>query len=191
MSRRLTIVLAAALVLGACQSTEESVAVAPAPEPTVPTVEPLDLFAITTEIDGDHPQGACVTEDEMAADILARVRTEMMLIGLTCHSIYDEPTLYNRYVDFTVGNRDVIVDAQRTVGGFLGRYQRGSRARLFDTYITELANEESEVIRAESAWRYCESRRDRFFTFAEMQEPDLQAYLSEVADTAQDLYTPC
>src|SRR3546814_14616576 len=87
-----------------------------------------------------------MTEDEMLADHFIKLRTEIMITGLTCPVPYQDPDLYTRYVDFTFEHQDRILASQKVLGRLLGRIKKGRNDRLFDSFHKKLANTESRAV---------------------------------------------
>ncbi len=160
-------------------------AAAPVTVPVTAFVEPVTFAPI------GHPSGACMTEEEIAAEQTVRLHTAMMVTGLTCHSFYREPALFDHYQQFTVEHEGSLGAAQNAIGGFLARYRSGNRNRLFDTYQTEVANAESRLVADASAPTYCRLRRDQYFTAANFTEVDLGAYVDLMVDHHRESYRVC
>ncbi|MEQ9815548.1 MAG: hypothetical protein RLO50_22440 [Azospirillaceae bacterium] len=166
----------------------------PPPPPPPPRVDPLaglfppifdDYFELA------HPPGACVTQEEMEADLMIRLRNEVMVSSLTCQSAYGGDQAFIDYVNFTTVHAPSIRNGQETLGNFLGRYLGGSRARLFDTYITEMANQESQTVINVSPGRYCAARRTQFETATDFDQSELDRYLTQAMVEYGENYPLC
>ena len=190
-------IMSALFLLAACQTADEETVVetvtAPAPTPGGLRGVQLDnpMFPDLVEFETQHPTGACTTDEEVLADQLIRLHTQLMITGLTCFVPYDDPNLFVAYQDFTRSFQGRIRDSQRTLGAFLGRYMGGNRNRLFDTYRTRMANTESQTVIDVSASRYCAAQQERFYTVAGFGEADLNAYLQEAAAYYRPHYPSC
>lgn len=158
-------------------------AVAAARDPMFPD---LVAFAPT-----NHPAGSCVTEDELVADQFIRLHTEMMVAGLTCQGAYGDPGLFTKYAEFTRDHQDRVRDSQSVLADFLGKYMSGNQNRLFDTYRTEMANDESQLVIDVSAGRYCQAMRDKFYAAADFGTGDLDSYLDEALAHYRSKYQVC
>lgn len=184
--RRLAVLVAAIVVAAACQSEksprQSRASAAPPPQSTA-IVEPVTFSPI------GHPAGACMTEEEIAAEQMIRLHTAMMVTGLTCHGFYREPTLFERFQDFTIENEDRLGAAQDSIGTFLARYRSGRG--LFDTYQTLIANAESRLVAEASAPTYCRLRREQFYTASTFTEVDLDTYVELMVDHHRDSYRIC
>ncbi len=190
--RRLAFVLAAALLAGACQtdkSPRQSIAT-PATPPAAPSLRTALAEPVTFSPIG-HPDGACMTEEEMAAEQAIRLHTSMMVTGLTCHGFYREPALFDRYQQFTVEHQRRLGNAQNTIAGFLARYRSGNRNRLYDTYQTQVANAESRLVADATAPTYCRLRRDQYYTAADFTQADFDAFVELMVDHHRNSYRTC
>lgn len=193
-------VLAMAFVLAACQTTSP-----PEEQSAVKTAEALAARPPATPGAGDgtlypdlvpfevanHPPGSCMSEEEISADLFLRIRTELMVTGLTCHAYYDEPRLYDRYMTFTVDHQAHIRKVQDVMGRFFAHNQRGNRNRLVDEYITRTANGESRVMRAVSTKKYCEGRRAQYEALTSFDTAELLSHLDAGVERYRLAYSVC
>lgn len=193
--RRFVILAAMVVVAASCQtakSPRQSVASASPPTAAAPTQSYRQAFAEPATFSPiGHPSGACMTEDEIAAEQAIRLHTAMMVTGLTCHGFYREPTLFDRYQQFTFDHEGRLGAAQDTISRFLARYQSGNRSRLYDTYQTQVANAESRLVADASAPTYCRLRRDQYYTAAEFTEAEFGAFVDLMVNHHRDSYRVC
>lgn len=205
---RALLLAATAFALMACQT-------APAPETSEGETEGQQAASLSTpapppvpgtvsvDRDGDHiyvdfiefrpnrlPPGACLSEREIRADQFARLRSNMMVVGLTCRSIY-EGNPFNSYMQFTVDTAGSIRSVQQTLAGLLGRYGGGNSNRLVDTYVTELANDEQGVIREFGPEVYCNARRDQFLAVTAYDDAAVSEWIDGAVARRGDLYPRC
>jgi|HigsolmetaAR204D_1030405.scaffolds.fasta_scaffold01913_8 hypothetical protein len=178
-SRRAVLAL---LLLASCSGPKD--------EP-VPTPVSYGLFPNLIDYRPAYPPGTCMTEEEMLADQFIKLRTEIMITGLSCQASYQDPDLYTRYVDFTFEHQDRILTSQKVLGNLLGRVRRGRDDRLFDTFQTELANTESQNVTKVSTQRYCQARWEQFNTVLSYDEGEMAAYLQQAVEHYRDAYTAC
>ncbi len=192
--RRLLVLAALIVVAASCQSTKstrQSVA-STSPQSAAPTQSYREAFAEPANFSPiGHPSGACMTEEEIAAEQAIRLHTAMMVTGLTCHGFYREPTLFDRYQEFSFEHAGRLGAAQDTIGKFLGRYRSGNRSRLYDTYQTQVANAESRLVADASAPTYCRLRRDQYYTASDFTEADFSAFVDLMVDHHRDSYQVC
>lgn len=173
----------AVLALAACSGPDE----------TVPDDAQLadELFPEVVDYRPAYPPGTCMTEEEILADQFMKLRTEMMITGLTCPAQYQDPTLFRRYVTFTADHQERIRDSQRMLGALLSRIKKGSGKRLFDTHVTEMANTESHAVSTVSTGLYCQARWQQFNAVAAFDNEDLRRYLEQAAERHRDAYDVC
>lgn len=149
------------------------------------------MFPELARFSPPHPAGACVNEPELLAEQFMKLHTELMVTSLTCHDAYQDGNLFNQYRQFTVNHQNRIRDSQTALERFLGRYQHGNRARLFDTYRTLMANNESQTVINVSHNTYCQAQRERFYRIANFSDADLQSYIDQAATRYRDRYRVC
>lgn len=150
------------------------------------------LFVDLRDFSTNHlPRGSCLTESEIAAEQFIMLHTVLMVTGLTCNGAFRDPQLFGHYQTFTVNHQDRVRDAQQVLARFLGRYQRGNPNRLFDTYRTELANDESLLVLDLTPTNYCRAQYQRFYDLAELNEEGLQDYIDRAVDRYREHYLSC
>lgn len=150
------------------------------------------LFVELRDFSTNHlPRGSCLTDSEIAAEQFIKLHTVLMVTGLTCNGAFQDPQLFGHYQTFTINHQDRVRDAQQVLARFLGRYRSGNPNRLFDTYRTELANDESLLVLDVSPTAYCRAQYQRFYDLAELDEEDLQAYIDEAVDRYREYYLSC
>lgn len=180
---------AAALLLAACQNAgDQTAADANAGRPAWSGDA---MFPELAQFTPPHPSGACMNDREIAAEQFMKLHTELMVTGLTCNALYQDPDLFTQYQRFTVAHQDRIRDSQNVLARFLGRYQRGNQARLFDTYRTLMANNESQVVINVSQNTYCQAQRERFYRIASFSNGELDNFLNQAAARYHDRYRLC
>lgn len=95
---------------------------------------------------------ACYSRTEHAAEQLLRLHTEIMTVGLYCKEINAADDPFGMYQRFTVANRIVLSDAEKTLMAF---YTKNGGKAKFDTFRTELANEASRRSAIINVGVYC------------------------------------
>ena len=188
----------AALLLVACQSSPTGGAADSAATSDL-TLTPAAAFlrggSLFSQTAAFEPwitrAGGCVTDTEISAEQFIYAHTAMMVTGLTCHRAFNEPSLFNMYQAFTVTHQDRIREIQFLIGGYLGRHQYGNRDRLFDTYRTQMANEEAQLVTNLTATGYCRAQRDRFYALTEMSVEELESYLDVAVEHHRNSYQVC
>ena len=102
--------------------------------------------------------GACPPRRQVEAGQVIRLHTELMVTSLTCADAYGDPALHDRYRRFSSARADQLRSAQNTIM----RHRFGGSPRRYDTFHTELANQEMLFAMALSVPAYCAARRLRF-----------------------------
>jgi hypothetical protein len=157
----------AALALAACQEAP------PKPQsgglfPDVGTYQPTNL-----------PAKAQLTPTEVRYDLLVKLQTEMMVTGLSCKEEYNDPIIFRTFSQWVVNNDDRILDTQDKLGRLLGKYNKGNGQRLFDTYRTKMANDESQRMQRMTQVAYCLARKDQFAEVVKYTPQQLDDYLNK------------
>lgn len=160
----------AAMALAACQEAP------PKPQsgglfPDVGNYQPANL-----------PPKAQLTPTEVRYDLLVKLQTEMMVTGLSCKEEYNDPIIFRTFSQWVVNNDDRILDTQDKLGKLLGKYNKGNGARLFDTYRTKMANDESQRMQRMTQGAYCLARKDQFAEVVKYTPQQLDDYLSKSYD---------
>lgn len=122
------------------------------------------------------PKPVCYSRKEHAAEQMVRLHTELMVIGLTCQSIFPEHQTFLKYQEFTIKNKAVLSDAEGTMIGHFKRTAGG--AGRFDTYRTEMANEISRRVGVIGSYSYCQQFIPRAENALKMPADDLRLLTS-------------
>lgn len=163
------------------------------PEPlAVVREDPMaGLFPQISETGPRHLNSVCMTDRQIQADLFTRLRTQMMVTGLTCASLLERPDLFYSYQGFLQNHGNVVRVVQQELGWVLSAGRSGRADRLYDTYVTGLANEESVLAADISPARYCSIRSSQFQRASQFSAWDLQAYLDEAWRREVELYPRC
>ena len=190
--KALAALIVAVLTLAACQNSPPPVANNEPTPPTRPRSTPNDLFPDLADFDPWITRsGGCVTDREISAEQFIQVHTALMVTGLTCPTAFQDPYLFNQYQTFTVNHQTRILEIQSLLGRYLAQHQYGNGSRLFDTYRTQIANDESQLVIQVSAGRYCQSQRNRFYHIAQLDSVELDAFIAEAVDRYREDYNTC
>jgi hypothetical protein len=166
----------AALALAACQE-------APKPPqtgglfPDVGNYQPVNL-----------PPKAQLSPTEVRYDLLVKLQTEMMVTGLSCKEEFRDPIIFRTFSQWVVNNDDRILETQDKLGKLLGKYNKGNGARLFDTYRTKMANDESGRMQRMTQAAYCLARQDQFAEVVKYNPQQLDDYLNKTYDLLHTRY---
>ena len=185
--------LTALMLVAGCQSSEQTSSIGTQDHIAgPPIIEGVEVIRASGDFRPalDHPS-ACVTDEEILAAQLVRLHTELMVTGLTCRAAYRDAGLFDRYQTFTVNHQSELRDGQEVLGRFLARLRPGNHARLYDTFRTQLANYEGQLVMTLTATEYCRAQYGRFYVLADLDETALDAYLGAALETYRDEYRPC
>jgi hypothetical protein len=120
---------------------------------------------------------ACYNRKEHAAEQMVRLHTELMVIGLTCQTVFPEHDTFRKYQEFTIKNKPILTDAE---GSLIGHFKRtGAGAARFDTFRTELANEISRRVGVIGSYSYCQQFIPRANNALAMPANDLKTLASD------------
>ena len=204
MKRNVIWMAAALLALTGCQTDGSLKSPQSARPVAAPPADAAASTAPTRPGSPDHPMfpelaafepgrlpGACMTESELHADQFIRLHTAMMVAGLTCNVSFSDDNVFAHYQSFTITHQSMIRSSQRVLANYLGRHGSGNRHRLFDTYRTEVANDESQLVIDVSSGRYCEALRAKFYAAAEFSPADLNSHLEEAVARYRESYNVC
>ncbi|HEY9345145.1 MAG TPA: hypothetical protein VIQ53_07505, partial [Inquilinus sp.] len=87
-----------------------------------------------------------------------------------------------------VNNDDRILDTQDKLGRLLGKYSKGNGQRLFDTYRTKMANDESQRMQRMTQVAYCLARQDQFAEVVKYNPQQLDEYLNKTYEMLHTRY---
>lgn len=184
---RLIASLAAALLLVSACETNPTPPVAAVPRPDLERLAQQRATLAQSRL----PSNTCVNDDIITAEQFVLLHTEMMVAGLTCAAAFNDQAAFGAYQNFTTAHADRIRRVQTQVGNFLARHQRGNGARLFDTYRTEMANDESQVVIAMSPTEYCRAMHEQYYQVAQLNPQQLDSYLTEAVQRSRGGYRVC
>lgn len=177
--RRAMMALGAGLVLAGCQTTQPDTGGGAGMFPDPAGYRPVNM-----------PPGVTMTPEQIRMDQLVKLQTELMIVSLTCDQQYRNPTLYNSYAQWTMVNQAELNRVQDEMGRFLGAHFPGSNARVFDTYRTKMANDESAVVNRMGIAAYCRARKDQYMTATAYTPAQLRTYVDQLATMYAPRYTP-
>ncbi|MDX9690293.1 MAG: hypothetical protein EOM37_03915 [Proteobacteria bacterium] len=102
----------------------------------------------------------CYDLDQVKAERILRLHTEMMVITVTCKQSSVGRDLGRAYTDFTKEHASIIKKAEKSMKDYYAAIYGGDGLSRLDSLRTKLANEYGQQVAAESAPLYCEQRRD-------------------------------
>lgn len=103
----------------------------------------------------------CYSAEELRAERLLRLHSELMVITVTCKQATSGRDLGRAYTGFTSKNIRDLRAAEETMTGFYKASYGGKGVDRLDTLRTKLANEYGQQIADISAPTFCAQRRDK------------------------------
>jgi hypothetical protein len=108
---------------------------------------------------------ACYTPEEMQAEQLLRLHSELMVIMVTCHTGSQGEDLITAYTGFTRANIGVLHAAEKTMMDYYSMNYSGDATARLDSLRTKLGNEYGQKSADISAPVFCSRYRDKVVTF--------------------------
>ncbi len=141
------------------------------------------LQSLRSMVPMEPPAGGCLSQEDMMARQVIELHTQLLVASLACGDVYGDSDLHHRYRVFTAAHADRILDAQQRIERSMGTGEEA--ARLFDTYRTNLANAEAQIIQERSRGTYCMMRQSRFDSLIDAPPDSFDSYADELARRAR------
>ena len=119
--------------------------------------------------------GRCYSLDQIKAEKLLRLHSELMVITVTCKQSSTGRDLVRAYTGFTRANINQIKDAEKTMSSYYSSVYGGDGISKLDTLRTKLANEIGQQIADLSAPAFCASKRDLVISMHDSPPKSLEA----------------
>lgn len=116
----------------------------------------------------------CYTPEEVEAEQLLRLHSELMLVAITCRMSHSGRDLVKAYTQFTSRHVDKLREAEGTMSLYYEKAHQGQGASRLDGLRTRLANECGQGMAKESAPAYCAKWRDAAEILYDSSLPDLR-----------------
>ncbi|MFA6279998.1 MAG: hypothetical protein WC612_04310 [Bdellovibrionales bacterium] len=108
-----------------------------------------------------HAANHCYAPEELKAEQLLRLHSELMVITVTCKQGSTGRDLVRPYVGFTKRHTKAIQEAEATLINYYAKAFGGDGIPKLDKLRTKLANEFGQTIADESAPAFCARARDK------------------------------
>lgn len=125
----------------------------------------------------------CYRNGEIQADQAVRFQAQLMVLSDTCGSA--------SYTDFSRRNAATLADYQQTLIGHFRRADGRSADRVFDRFITELANKMSLSYGKQSVAALCTHSADFLATAQGLNRREFVHYVDKQAAIRHDDYRTC
>lgn len=123
----------------------------------------LILFSILAQ--SAFAANQCYSPEELRAEQLLRLHSELMVITVTCRQSSIGENLVPDYTGFTKSNIGTLHDAEQTMIHFYKVNYGGDGVERLDKLRTKLGNEYGQKIADESAPVFCNESRDKVVNF--------------------------
>lgn len=120
---------------------------------------------------------ACYTKAEFEAEQAIRLHSEMMVVGLKCHKLFEAKRPFHIYADFTSRNSKAIADFEKVLVAHLRKRGEANPTRAFDRLRTIIANDYARQSNMTATKAFCESKLD---WLAQMSAMDTKAFRQHV-----------
>ena len=135
--------------------------------------------------------GRCYSAQEVQAEQLLRLHSELMVITVTCKQSSSGRDLVRAYTGFTQRNIESIRDAEQTMIGFYEKNYGGKGVARLDTLRTKLANEFGQESATITAPVFCAQRRDKVIAMYDSPPKSLVAAASLAYGSAKNYESAC
>jgi len=136
-------------------------------------------------------QSQCYSEDEMRAEQLLRLHSELMVITVMCHQSSKGINLIPYYTGFTKRYIQPLHDAEEVMQHHYSATYGGNGVDQLDRLRTRLANEISQQIADSSAPEFCAERRDKVLVMYRASAHDVNNEVGRLVDDAQPYESLC
>ncbi len=136
-------------------------------------------------------QGQCYSADEMRAEELLRLHSELMVITVTCHQSSRGVNLIPYYTRFTQENIHALHNAERILERHYSTLYGGDGINQLDKLRTRLANEFGQLIADSSAPRFCAERRDKVLVMCRASAGDINSEVGRMMQTCEPYESLC
>jgi len=128
--------------------------------------------------------GRCYSAEEIRAEKVIRLHSELMVITVTCKQSSTGRDLVRAYTGFTKQNINLIRDAEQTLSKYYAASYGGDGISRLDKLRTQLANEYGQQSADISAPAFCAQRRDKVIAMFDspprsLEDESMTAYASD------------
>ena len=144
----------------------------------------LAALLLVTLASPAYAAGRCYSLDEVNAEKVIRMHSELMVITVTCKQSSTGRDLVRAYTGFTKQNINLIRQSEQTLSKYYAASYGGDGISRLDTLRTKLANEYGQQVADLSAPAFCAQRRDKVISMFDspprsLQEDSMRTYASD------------
>jgi hypothetical protein len=133
---------------------------------------------------------ACYTPEQMRAEQLLRLHSELMVITVTCRQGSQGEDLPAAYGAFTKKNIGVLHEAEQTMIAYYKKL-KGDALEHLDRLRTLLGNEFGQKSATMSAPEYCAVYRDKVLQFTAATPADVEEQVRRMEISERSYAKPC
>jgi hypothetical protein len=123
-------------------------------------IQKILLGALTLSTPPAFADTACYTPEQVHAEQLLRLHSELMVIAITCRQGSDGQDLSAAYVSFTQKNLRELHGAEQTMLAYYKAEKKGNAVENLDSLRTRLGNEAGQKVAQMAAPEFCAQYRD-------------------------------
>jgi len=133
----------------------------------------------------------CYTAEQMEAEQLLRLHSELMVITVTCRQGSQGEALPAAYGDFTHRNIRMLHDAEQTMIAYFRDNQSGDPVEHLDRLRTILANEFGQKSATMTAPEFCTAYRDKVLAYDAATSADVLNEVERMKLAERSYAPPC
>lgn len=133
---------------------------------------------------------ACYEPEQVKAEQLLRLHSELMVITVTCRQSSQGQDLVPAYSGFTKKNIDVLHNAEQTMISYY-KANGGNAVPRLDRLRTMLGNEYGQKIATMSAPAFCAAYRDRVVAFYGASQSEIDGEVRRMEAAEKSYIKPC
>jgi hypothetical protein len=133
----------------------------------------------------------CYSVNELKAEQLLRLHSELMVITVTCHQGSRGENLVPAYTGFTKENIKQLHQAEKVMMHYYAAIYGGNGVAQLDKLRTKLGNEYGQKIADISAPLYCSQYRDKVLQFNSCTPGQLDDEVEHMVSSERSYGHPC
>lgn len=136
-------------------------------------------------------KAACYEPEEMRAEQLLRLHSEMMVVAVTCRQASDGSDLAFAYKAFTRKNLRALRAAEKTMMNYYKKTDDGDPVENLDRLRTKLGNEAGQTAADLTPPEFCVRYRDNLAAFGTATSSALDRQVRRMASAEASFVRPC
>ncbi len=136
-------------------------------------------------------KAACYAPEELRAEQLLRLHSEMMVVAATCRQASDGSDLAFAYKAFTRKNLRALRAAEKTMMNYYKKTEGGDPVEGLDRLRTKLGNEAGQTAADLTPPEFCARYRDNLEAFGVATSSALDRQVRRMASAEASFERPC